>query len=332
MAVQRVLSVGLLLVSVALGSVAAGSDDEAGGSRTATERHGPYCGEAPPQDQPVVFAPGFISKPGRMERALVFSPDGTEALFAETSADYRPRLLYTRQVDGRWSEPEPPSFADVGNNTEAAFASDGRRLYFASNRPPGAPPYQFDLWVAEREGDGWGSARRLPEPISSPAAEYHPTISAAGTLCFASTRSGNPDLFCARQSSDGEGLDLPEPVREINTEHQEWDPYLAPDESYLIFKSDRPGGLGEGDGYITFRTPEGGWGEPRLIPPPINTPLGDDVGDISPDGRYLIFSRRRGDEMDVYWVRADVVLGPRRSDAAIEPEGSRRPSPPETNP
>ncbi len=316
MTTRRVLPALPLLVSVAWGPASAETIEKDRTPETATERRGPYCGETPPQDQPVVFAPGFISKPGRMERALVFSPDGTEAFFAETSADYRPRLLHTRQVDGRWSEPEAASFADVGNNTEPAFSSDGRRVYFASNRPPGAPPYQFDLWVTERDGDGWSPPRRVPPPVSSPATEYHPTISAAGTLCFASTRGGNPDLFCARRSSDGEGFDPPQPVRELNTEHQEWDPFIAPDESYLIFKSDRPGGLGEMDGYVAFRGPDGRWSDPRLIPAPINTPLGDDVGDISPDGRYLIFSRHRGDEMDVYWVRADVVLGLRSPSAS----------------
>lgn len=70
------------------------------------------------------------------------------------------------------------------------------------------------------------------------------------------------------------------------------------------------------DGYIAFRGPDGSWGSPRLIPPPVNTPGPDDVGDVSPDGRYLFFSRRDGDEMDVYWVEADVALGLRDAPAS----------------
>lgn len=98
-------------------------------------------------------------------------------------------------------------------------------------------------------------------------------------------------------------------------------PLPAPDESYLIFKSDRPGGLGGLDGYITFRSPAGGWGSPRLIPPPINTSGGDDVGDVSPDGRFLFFSRREGKEMDIYWVDSKATLELQGDREAPTPEG-----------
>lgn len=163
---------------------------------------GPYFGEPPPDREPRVFASGFVSKPGRMERTIAFSPDGTEAFFVVTTPDYRPTLLHTRQEGERWTAPEVAPFAGEGNNTEPAFSTDGRRLYFASNRPPGAPPYQFDLWVVERHRQGWGEPSRLSAPVSSPQSDYHPTVSASGTLCFASTRGGNPDLFCARWERD----------------------------------------------------------------------------------------------------------------------------------
>jgi 2-keto-myo-inositol isomerase len=288
----------------------------ASGAR-AEPRRGPYFGEPPPDREPRVFARGFVSKPGRMERTIAFSPDGTEAFFVVTTPDYRPTLLHTRQVGGLWTPSEVAPFAHEGNNTEPAFSPDGRRLYFASNRPPGAPPYQSDLWVVERDRDGWGEPKHLSAPLSSPESDYHPTVSVSGTLCFASTRNGNPDLFCARWEHDH--FASPQPVAALNTEHQEWDPFLAPDESYMVFKSDRPGGLGGMDGYIAFRRAGGGWGPPRLIPPPISTPGGDDVGDISPDGRFLFFSRREGDEMDIYWVDSGVAL--ELGGAGEEPRG-----------
>jgi len=268
---------------------------------------GRYFGQPPPGGEPQVLAPGFVSKPDRMERTIAFSPDGTEAFFAVTTPDFRPTLLHTRLEGEGWTVPEVASFAREGNNTEPAFSADGNRLYFASNRPPGAPPYQFDLWVVERRGDGWGEAKHLAAPVSSPQSDYHPTTSASGTLCFASTRNGNPDLFCAHRV--GDRFETPRPIAALNTEHQEWDPFLAPDESYLIFKSDRPGGLGGMDGYIAFRTAAGGWGTPRLIPAPVGTPGGDDVGDVSPDGRFLFFSRGAGRERDIYWVDAQLALG-----------------------
>jgi hypothetical protein len=45
----------------------------------------------------------------------------------------------------------------------------------------------------------------------------------------------------------------------VNSEYNEADPFVAPDESYLIFQSKRPGGFGNNDLYISFRNKGGQW-------------------------------------------------------------------------
>ncbi|MFC2141335.1 hypothetical protein ACFLR7_00190 [Acidobacteriota bacterium] len=77
----------------------------------------------------------------------------------------------------------------------------------------------------------------------------------------------------------------------ISTEYWENDPYVAPDESYLIFQSTRPGTLGRGDLFISYRMEEGGWTEPKNLGKGINTKeSGEGCPWVTPDGKYLFFS------------------------------------------
>lgn len=85
-----------------------------------------------------------------------------------------------------------------------------------------------------------------------------------------------------------------------------------------MLTSDRPGGHGNGDLYISIRDPRSGaWGEPVNLGPQINTADTDYCPMITPDGRYLFLSRRVSDPIDsgwegviagdVYWVDTTVI-------------------------
>ena len=79
----------------------------------------------------------------------------------------------------------------------------------------------------------------------------------------------------------------------INTRFGEFEPWVAPDESYLIVSAQgRPDGLGGFDLYISFRR-NGVWQRLQHLPAPINSPHGDFNQSVSPDGRYLFFSSSR---------------------------------------
>jgi hypothetical protein len=82
----------------------------------------------------------------------------------------------------------------------------------------------------------------LPEPVNTPHFESYASDTAAGTLYFFSRRpggKGRSDLWrCAGSGGKyAEAVNL-EP---LNTEYEEWDPFIAPDESYLIFCSTQGG-------------------------------------------------------------------------------------------
>lgn len=79
----------------------------------------------------------------------------------------------------------------------------------------------------------------------------------------------------------------------INTEFYENDPFVAPDESYLVFQSNRPGGYGKGDLYVSFRADDGSWTSAKNLGGQINSAEGDGCPVVTPDGKYLFFSSLR---------------------------------------
>ncbi|NQU85529.1 MAG: PD40 domain-containing protein [Mariniphaga sp.] len=264
-------------------------------------------GELPVGKKVTEFAPGLITKSETFERVVAFNPDGSELFFSTVEEGFsNQRILISKYVNGKWKEPEIAEFSKEYNCAEPFISPNGKQLFFVSNRPPGNG-WDFDIWMAQRINDGWSEPKRLNENINTNEGEWHPAVSSRGDLYFASARKGglgNGDLYIAKiengnySKSENIGAIL-------NTEHNEWDPYIDPKGRYIIFKSDRPGGYGHMDMYISLWK-NNKWSEPKNLGPLINTKYMDDTGDVTPDGKYLIFARRNNwDFMNIYWIEFD---------------------------
>lgn len=95
---------------------------------------------------------------------------------------------------------------------------------------------------------------------------------------------------------------------EINSGMWTAHPFIAPDESYLIWDSEREGGYGESDLYISFRLEDGSWGAAINLGDGINSELDDAFGTVTPDGKYLFFYRDMSPgNLDIFWADAQVI-------------------------
>ena len=102
----------------------------------------------------------------------------------------------------------------------------------------------------------------------------------------------------------------PEPLpASINSTAQDWTPFIAPDESYLIFSSNRSGSMDSyGDLYISYRLANKNWSAPQNLGDKINSPSQERFPSVSPDGMYLFFTRSNGkNSQDVFWVESKIV-------------------------
>ena len=260
--------------------------------------NGPYLGQKRPGPAPEIFAPGIVSL-GFHEHNIAISPDGREIFFVTASPDFsRYLIMTTREENDAWTMPEVAPFSGGRNDGAPSFSPDGKRLYFSSRRPRpagGAPGEDFDIWFVERRGGSWTDPVNLGSPVNTGQNEVNPSVSSDGTIYFQRIEKLGTldwDLYRASQNNGiyGAPEKLPAPV---NTDANEAGPFIAPDGSYLLFQSNRPGGFGIMDLYVAYRIPVGGWSDPVGLGDKINSPYSDWGPVVSPDGKYIFFSSFR---------------------------------------
>ena len=84
-------------------------------------------------------------------------------------------------------------------------------------------------------------------------------------------------------------------------------PYIAPDESYLLFSSMRPDGNGDFDLYVSYKKKDGTWTKAKNLGDTINTSARESISVVSPDGNYLFFMSRRNGIGELFWVDARII-------------------------
>ncbi|MCP4896734.1 MAG: hypothetical protein GY906_07120 [bacterium] len=265
-----------------------------------------FLGQSLPGAEPVVFAPDTVSLPDSHELNSAFSADGRLFLFTRRVGEAL-KIFECRLTDeGRWTDPEMVSFSRTNTEWDEVdmwFTAGNRELLYISNVPvPQFNAGSVNIWRVDQKGGNWGSPTMLGAPVNSDGHEIYPMPVANGDLYFSSTRDGGMggrDIYKAT-AIDG-GYDNPVNLGStINSEDSEGDIYVAPDESYMIVTSNREGGLGRADLYISYRAADGTWGELRNLGAPINSVESDYCPVVSPDGQYFFFSRSG----DIYWMNA----------------------------
>ena len=182
-----------------------------------------------------------------------------------------------------------------------------QRIYFADK--------ENGLSFVEKQGNSWSEPKSLGLVARFPELKeaFFPSIAHNGTIYFMGYVEGQWNNIGIYRSEliNGEYTkpELLPPSINAPGGMRNWAPFIAPDESYLIFCSTR--GLPEydqGDLYTCFRQPDGSWTEPVTLDAPINTNQMERFSNVSSDGKYLFFTRDTpGYDEDVYWVSAKII-------------------------
>ncbi|MBU0495161.1 MAG: hypothetical protein KKA73_17620 [Chloroflexi bacterium] len=262
---------------------------------TATPQlEGPYLGQEPPGMEPKIFAPGIVSDPDFMEYSGAFSPDGSEYYFHRVSGNSRPRLLFTKVVDDKWTAPEDLAASAGYGAFEPYVTFDNRRLYFIWEHPvPSGQPSELPAYFfVERTQDGWSKPTYAGQGMfvsSSRDGQLYTTDM--------SSRETDGKTYLARITvTDGLFTNyerLPIPTRRGSQAH----PCIALDESYILFDVESGHHL-----FVSFKSADGTWGEAIDLTRHGFDPMAGGAY-ISPDGKYLFFGRGG----DIWWVDIRVV-------------------------
>jgi Tol biopolymer transport system component len=275
-------------------------------SQDFSQMKGAYLGQTPPGMTPEVF----LALDGRYVQDVDISPDGKEIFFVESNNEWKDFMIFytQQQEDGSWTEPvKAPFLGELDGGLRPYFSPDGQRLYFISKWPR-------NVWMSKKTPDGWSTAVQLEGPISSDKIEHSAFETADNTLWFCSHREiseskGGCDLYYAR-IEDGT-FAQPVNVETLNTEHHDCAAVLSSNGKYLLFHSNRPGGIGGADLYVAVNDGNGNWSEPKNLGDQINTEGFEVIAHFSPDGKYILFTRRQGvqtvEPSKVYWVSAEIL-------------------------
>ncbi|MGB2862098.1 MAG: LamG-like jellyroll fold domain-containing protein [Sedimentisphaerales bacterium] len=226
--------------------------------------------------------------------------------------DYRMRLVVVgivaamvlnggrAKADFTFGEPTNlgPTVNSSSDEGSPSISADSLEIFFDSNRGGGSGGY--DLWVSTRQTtrqmtEVWGTPINLGPPINTPFYDHHPSISLDGlTLYFTSDRPGGygeRDLWVTTRSATSEPWS--EPVNlgpTVNSSSREAAPSISADGLELFFNSNRSGGHGDVDIWVTTRTTTSDpWAEPVNLGPGLNSSSKDGSADISADGLMLFF-------------------------------------------
>lgn len=253
---------------------------------------GPYLGQKPPGKTPEIFAPDILSTNMNVAK-IAISPDGKEIFFRLMSYDHSfTTIVFMREFNGVWSKPEVAPFSGKYNDGEPFFSLDGKQIFFNSNRSleGGKAKKDYDIWVVERTESGWSKPLNLGLVVNSDKHDVNPAVTRKGNLYFASNREGGKggnDIYVSRFVS-GE-YTTPQNIGDsINTVFTESGPFIAADESYIIFNrfsSDTTTGL-----HISFRKNDGSWTEAQSMEKIISTENSGFHGVVSPDNKYFFYT------------------------------------------
>jgi Tol biopolymer transport system component len=208
-----------------------------------------------------VFMQDSAAAPNQ-ESTPTFMPDGKTVYLANNGV-----ICLCNRVGDHWTKPVPISFTGQYQDWDPTLTPDGKQLLFVSNRPciaaDGTTPKANHLWMSQLIGGKWSEPKHLDSPVNEAGfVNYGPSISASGTICFCSRdRDGNKGMHAYLSRWAVDHYEKPQ-LLPLNGGEPAYDPYIAPDERYILFSSDSAL-------FISYHTDQG-WSPGEKLGPQVN--------------------------------------------------------------
>ena len=266
---------------------------------------GPYLGQTPPGSIPEVFAPGIVNREESIDLEGMFGSDMNTFYFTREGEEYGGvvkvgefkgnevsyGLAAIEYKNNKWQQSVVVKAA-----SEPSISPDGNTILFKNG-------------YIERTSNGWSEMKSLGEPFAG-ISIMRSAISSNGTIYFDTyTRELDTPLRYSRLVNGK--YDTPKSLGpQFGIGRYNAHPYIAPDESYIVFDSVRDAGQGSSDIYISFRDADGTWGPAINLGDKINTAASEKNPSVSPDGKFLFFDRRtkrRNEDVTIYWVDTKII-------------------------
>jgi outer membrane protein OmpA-like peptidoglycan-associated protein len=190
------------------------------------------------------------------------------------------------------------SINSPGPDYSAVVSADESQIFFTSRREGALDPttgkYYENIYMADNVNGIWKKAKNIGPPINEKG-KHSATVglSPDGQTIFIYRDDGNGDGNIYTTHLNGLVWGIPQKLND-NVDSKYWEPSasISADGQTLYFSSNRPGGYGGLDIYISRLLPNGQWGKAINLGPTINTQYDEDAPYIHPSGNTLYFSSK----------------------------------------
>ena len=200
-----------------------------------------------------------------------------------------------KNINSSYSEHSPVISAD---ESVIIYTSRRKPANDAEIKPDGQ--YHEDIYLSKFDGAEWETPVSISKNINTPDShEASIGISADGQELFIYSEADGGTILSSKL--EGEVWSKPHKLgNEINTRWRETHASISADGKYLYFTSDRPGGHGGLDIYVSKKKEDGDWGNPENLGTEINTSNDEESPFIHFDGTTLYFSSKGHPTMGGY--------------------------------
>lgn len=206
-----------------------------------------------------------------------------------------------------------PDYAPVISADESVLIYTSRRDNTTGGEKDVDGEYFEDIYESVKTYNKWEQGKQLSKLINTETHDASISLSPDGMelIMYRSTPSDKGDLFISNLKNN----DWASPKRlgkTINTSYWEPSASITSDEKTLFFTSNKKGGFGGTDIYMSRMLPNGEFGPAINLGPEINTAEDDDAPFIHPDSKTLYFSSKGHDcigGFDIFVCKIDVETG-----------------------
>jgi Tol biopolymer transport system component len=209
------------------------------------------------------------------------------------------QIMLSRWGNGAWSAPRRAPFSTGERQMDPHVSPNGKLVYFTAPRRRqtsiNEPDGDWDTWSASLVKGDPSESTRLSSLANSPEHEMYPSITIDSTVFFGvGSRTGGAGARreIAYINKKVRTTPVKVPLEGITNPSN---PYLTPDGHALIVSALGKDERTRGDLYVVTRGNDGRWAAPRNLGREVNSDAVEFCPQLSPDGKYLFFSRIRYD-------------------------------------
>ena len=214
--------------------------------------------------------------------------------------DVDKRISQVLFADSAMRAPSGAVVENVGKAINSSFheysplvSSDGNTMIFTSNRPaegvPSGKLYE-DIYISKRVNNQWTKPQKISPNINIRFNDAAASLSRDGKTLIIYYEYGGGDIYISQLK--GNEWSKPIPLNQNVNSPASWETsaFVTSDGQKLYFTSNRAGGMGSLDIYVSEMEMTGDWGKAKNLGPVVNTPGREDSPAVDADGKTLFFS------------------------------------------